>query len=290
VRFVFIAAEKAQYPVSLLCSLLDVSRSGYYAWCGRPPSQRAIADRELTEDIRSIHEYSERRYGSPRIHEELGANETRVGRKRVARLMKEGGMSARIKRRFVKTTDSNHDFPIAPNILQREFTAAAPNEIWVGDITYLDTREGWLYLAVLIDLYSRRVVGWAMSERIDTALAMGALNMALAQRKPARGLTHHTDRGCQYASHEYRRLLRDIGAKCSMSRKGDCWDNAVAESFFASLRKELTNRVDFLSRDAARSNVFEYIEAFYNRIRRHSTINYLSPNDFENGATKPQAA
>jgi len=290
VRFAFITAEKAQYPVSLLCSLLEVSRSGYYAWCVRPPSQRAIADHELTEDIRNIHESSEQRYGSPRIHEELAANDTHVGRKRVARLMKENGLSARIKRRFVKTTDSNHDFPIAPNLLQRDFTADAPNEIWVGDITYLDTREGWLYLAVLIDLYSRRVVGWAMSERIDTALAMGALNMALARRKPRRGLVHHTDRGCQYASHEYRRLLRDIGAECSMSRKGDCWDNAVAESFFASLRKELTNRVDFHNRDAARSVVFEYIEAFYNRVRRHSTINYQSPNDFERELSGAHAA
>ena len=289
-RFAFITAEKAQYPVSLLCSLLEVSRSGYYAWCVRPPSRRAIADRALTEEIRSIHEWSQRRYGSPRIHEELGANDTHVGRKRVARLMSENGLSARTKRRFVKTTDSKHDFPIAPNLLQRDFTADAPNEIWVGDITYLDTREGWLYLAVLIDLYSRRVVGWAMSERIDTALAMGALNMALARRKTRRGLIHHTDRGCQYASHEYRRLLRDIGAKCSMSRKGDCWDNAVAESFFASLRKELTNRVDFPGRDAARSSVFEYIEAFYNRVRRHSTINYHSPNDFERELSNTHAA
>jgi putative transposase len=290
VRFAFVAAEKAQYPVNLLCAVLDVSRSGYYAWCVRPPSERAIADRELTEEIRNIHEASEQRYGSPRIHEELGANDTHVSRKRVARLMREGGISARTKRRFVKTTDSKHDFPIAPNLLQRDFTADAPNETWVGDITYLDTREGWLYLAVLIDLYSRRVVGWAMSERIDTALAMGALNMALAQRKPQRGLVHHTDRGCQYASHEYRRLLRGIGAECSMSRKGDCWDNAVAESFFASLRKELTNRVDFLTRDAARSNVFEYIEAFYNRVRRHSTISYKSPNDFEREPSNVHAA
>ena len=289
-RFAFITAEKAQYPVSLLCSLLEVSRSGYYAWCVRPPSQRAISDGVLTEEIRNIHESSQQRYGSPRIHEELGANDTHVGRKRVARLMKENCLSARIKRRFVKTTDSKHDFPIAPNLLERDFTADAPNEIWVGDITYLDTREGWLYLAVLIDLYSRRVVGWAMSERIDTALAMGALNMALARRKPQRGLIHHTDRGCQYASHEYRRLLRGIGAECSMSRKGDCWDNAVAESFFASLRKELTNRVDFHSRDAARSNVFEYIEAFYNRVRRHSTIKYQSPNDFERELSDAHAA
>jgi putative transposase len=290
VKFAFISTEKARYSVSLLCSVLDVSRSGYYAWCARPPSQRAIEDGDLAEDIRNIHDASKQRYGSPRIHEELAARDTRVGRKRVARLMKENGLSARIKRRFVKTTDSKHDFPVAPNLLQRDFTADAPNEVWVGDITYLDTREGWLYLAVLIDLYSRRVVGWAMSERIDTALAMGALNMALARRNPRRGLIHHTDRGCQYASHEYRRQLRSIGAECSMSRKGDCWDNAVAESFFASLRKELTNRVVFLSRDAARSNVFEYIEAFYNRVRRHSTINYQSPNDFERGPSKTHAA
>jgi len=290
VRFVFIAQEKANYPVTVLCALLEVSCSGYYAWRRRPPSRRAIADRALTAEIREIHERSERRYGSPRIHEELGANETHVGRKRVARLMREDGICVRTKRRFVKTTDSKHDFPIAPNVLERDFTADAPNEIWVGDITYLDTRQGWLYLAVLIDLYSRRVVGWAMSEHIDTALVMSALNMALAQRKPARGLIHHTDRGSQYASHDHRKALRDIGAECSMSRKGDCWDNAVAESFFASLRKELTNRVIFLSRDAARSKVFEYIEAFYNRVRRHSTINYQSPIDFELGLSKSRAA
>jgi transposase InsO family protein len=287
---VFVEAERALYAVGLLCSLLAVSRSGYYAWRGRPASQRAIADRALTAEIRVIHERSQRRYGSPRVHEELGANDMRVGRKRVARLMKEDGISARTKRRFVKTTDSKHDFPIAPNLLQRNFTADAPNEIWVGDITYLDTQQGWLYLAVLIDLYSRRVVGWAMSEHIDTALVMSALSMALTLRRPARGLIHHTDRGSQYASHDYRRALRDIGAECSMSRKGDCWDNAVAESFFASLRKELTNRVTFVSRDAARSHVFEYIEAFYNRVRRHSTIDYRSPINFELAASTSQAA
>jgi putative transposase len=290
VRFVFVEAERALYPVGLLCVLLAVSRSGYYAWRGRPASQRAVADRALTAEIRVIHERSRRRYGSPRVHEELGANDMRVGRKRVARLMKEDGISARAKRRFVKTTDSKHDFPIAPNLLERNFTANAPNAIWVGDITYLDTQQGWLYLAVLIDLYSRRVVGWAMSEHIDTALVMSALSMAVTKRKPARGLIHHTDRGSQYASHDHRRALRDIGAECSMSRKGDCWDNAVAESFFASLRKELTNRVTFLTRDAARSSVFEYIEAFYNRVRRHSTINYRSPINFELAASTSQAA
>ena len=241
-KFAFISAEKARYSVSLLCSVLDVSRSGYYAWCTRPPSQRAIEDAELAEDIRNIHDSSKQRYGSPRIHEELTANDVRVGRKRVARLMKERGLSARIKQRFVKTTDSKHDFPVAPNLLERDFTADAPNEVWVGDITYLDTREGWLYLAVLIDLYSRRVVGWAMSERIDTALAMGALNMALARRNPPRGLIHHTDRGCQYASHEYRRQLRGIGAECSMSRKGDCWDNGVPRTRRGDASQEMRER------------------------------------------------
>ena len=289
-KYVFIAAEKASYPVSLMCSALEVSRSGYYAWCGRSPSARAQSDRELTAEIRSIHEISERRYGSPRIHEELAANDTHVGRKRVARLMHEDGISARTKRRFVKTTDSNHDLAIAPNLLKRDFFSSAPNKVWVGDITYLDTHQGWLYLAVLIDLFSRRVVGWAMSESIDTALVMSALNMAVAQRSPARDLIVHSDRGSQYASHDHRKALRGIGAKCSMSRKGDCWDNAVAESFFASLRKELTNRVTFLTRDAARSQVFEYIEAFYNRARRHSTINYQSPVNFELSASKAHAA
>jgi putative transposase len=290
VRYVFIAAEKATFPVSVMCSVLEVSRSGYYAWCGRSPSARVQRDRELTAEIRSIHEISERRYGSPRIHEELAANDTHVGRKRVARLMHEDGISARAKRRFVKTTDSNHDLAIAPNLIKRNFYSSAPNKVWVGDITYLDTRQGWLYLAVLIDLFSRRVVGWAMSESIDTALVMSALNMAVVQRSPARDLIVHSDRGSQYASHEHRKVLRGMGVKCSMSRKGDCWDNAVAESFFASLRKELTNRVTFLTRDAARSQIFEYIEAFYNRARRHSTINYQSPVNFELSASKAHAA
>ena len=289
-KYVFIAAEKAAYPVSLMCSALDVSRSGYYAWRGRLPSARAQRDRELTAEIRSIHERSERRYGSPRIHEELAANDMHVGRKRVARLMHEDGISARTKRRFVKTTDSNHDLAIAPNLLKRNFSSSAPNKVWVGDITYLDTHQGWLYLAVLIDLFSRRVVGWAMSESIDTALVMSALNMAVAQRAPARGLIVHSDRGSQYASHDHRKALRGIGAKCSMSRKGDCWDNAVAESLFASLRKELTDRVTSLTRDAARSQVFEYIEAFNNRARRHSTIKYQSPINFELGASRAHAA
>jgi putative transposase len=193
--------------------------------------------------------------------QELVANDTHVSRKRVARLMKESGIFVRTKRPFVKTTDSKHDFPIAPNLLARNLSTDAPNKVWVGDIAYLDTHQGWLYLAVLIDLFSRRMVGWAMSEHIDTALVMSALNMAVAQRKPERRLIHHTDRGRQYASHDHRRALRDFGAKCSMSRKGDCWDNAVAESFFASLRKELTKRATFVSRDAARCQVFEYIEA-----------------------------
>jgi putative transposase len=287
-RFAFIEAEKANYSVDLMCSVLEVSRSGYYAWIGREPSQRVLADLDLSKKIGAIYEGSQGRYGSPRIHKELEANNMLVGRKRVARLMKEGGLCALFKRRFVKTTDSNHDFPIAPNHLERDFTAPAPDTVWVGDITYIDTHEGWLYLAVLIDLYSRRVVGWSMSEHIDTALVTSAFDMAVAQRKPTRGLIHHTDRGSQYASHAYRKALRDIGAQCSMSRKGDCWDNAVAESFFASLRKELTDRVIFLDRNAARSDVFEYIEGFYNRVRRHSTINYLSPVDFESGTLSTQ--
>ncbi len=289
-RFAFIRAEEASYPVSLLCSMLEVSRSGYYAWCDRPLSKRAEADRALAAEIIDIHARSKQRYGSPRIHEELIDNNTRVSRKRVARVMRDNGISAQIKPRFVKTTDSNHEFPIAPNLLERNFTTDAPNKAWVGDITYVRTLQGWLYLAVLIDLFSRRVVGWAMSERIDTALVTSALHMAVAQRKPARGLIHHTDRGSQYAAHDHRNALKDIGAECSMSRKGDCWDNAVAESFFASLRKELTNRVVFTNPDVARTHVFEYIEAFYNRERRHSTIGYKSPVSFEKQMSKAQAA
>ena len=264
-----------------MCRVLGVSRSGYYAWEARKPSERAREDEAIGAEIRAVHAKSRGRYGSPRVHAALRAKGRRVARKRVERLMREAGLRARRKRRFRRTTDSAHSLPLAPNLLARDFTASAPNRAWVGDITYLWTAQGWLYLAVLIDLFSRRVVGWALSERIDEQLALDALNMALHTRRPPRGLVHHTDRGSQYASRAYRAVLRAAGIRRSMSRKGDCWDNAVAESFFAALKEELVEDVETLTRAEARKVVFEYIESFYNRERLHSTNAYTSPVNFE---------
>lgn len=280
-KFAFIRAEKAHFPLTVLCDVLDVSRSGFYAFCARGPSARAERDAVLSEDIRRIHLESESRYGSPRVHAELAVQGEQVSRKRVTRLMREQGLAGKRRRRFKCTTDSKHTLPIAPNLLNRDFTAEQPNTAWVGDTTFVWTHEGWLYLAVILDLFSRRVVGWAMSEHNDSDLVIRAFQMAYAQRRPSPGLIYHSDRGSTYASHAYRRCLDEVGCVPSMSRKGDCWDNAVAESFFATLRKELTNDLSYLSRGSARSSIFEFIEAFYNRKRRHSTIKYQTPQEFE---------
>jgi putative transposase len=284
VRFGFIQAEKASYPTRVLCRVLAVSCSGFYAWCRRGASARAREDAVLKVAVRAAHGASGKRYGSPRIHAELKASDHRVARKRVARLMREEGIAGQRKRRFRVTTDSRHSHPIAPNVLKRNFTAPAPNKVWVADITYIWTREGWTYLAALLDLHSRRVVGWSMDSRLDRSLALDALRMALKTRRPEPGLVHHSDRGVQYASADYRRQLRRHGMVCSMSRKGDCWDNAVAESFFSTLKAELVHRTDFVSRSHARAAVFEYIEGFYNRRRRHSALGYISPVEHEAAA------
>ena len=238
----------------------------------------------MAEEIRSIHQTSRRTYGSPRVHEELKAQGKRHGEKRIARLMRDSGIRAKTRRRFRVTTDSRHGHPVAPNQLDRQFAVArgeAPNRVWVGDITYLPTREGWLYLAVVLDLGSRRVIGWAMRHTLDGALTRDALTMALISRQPGRGVLHHTDRGSQYAAGDYRALLTAHGMECSMSRVGDCWDNAVAESFFATLKRELADDCDWQKRDEARTAVFEYIEVWYNRQRRHSSLGYLSPAAYE---------
>jgi putative transposase len=235
VRFAFIAAEKAAVPVRLLCRTLQVSRAGVYAWQTRPPAARARADARLGLEIAAIHAESRQRYGRPRIHAELTDRGRGTGRKRVARLMRVRGLAARRRRRFRGTTQSRHPFPIAPNVLARQFERAAPDQAWVTDITYIPTGEGWLYLAVILDLCSRFAVGWAMSERITDDLTLEALGLALGRRRPPQGLLHHSDRGSQYASGDYQRLLAQHGIVCSMSRQGDCWDNAVAESFFATL-------------------------------------------------------
>jgi len=289
-RFRFIQAEKAIYPVRVLCRTLAVSCTGFYAWCQRGLSLRAREDAALKVEIRAAHAASGKRYGSPRIHADFKAGNRHVGRKRVARLMRQEGLEGQRKRRFRVTTDSRHSLPIAANLLNRDFTVSLPNKVWVSDITYIWTREGWLYLAAILDLFSRRVVGWSMDSHIDRDLALDALGMALATRRPEPGLVHHSDRGVQYASVDYQRQLQDHGIVCSMSRKGDCWDNAVAESFFSTLKAELVHRTDYVSRSQARASVFEYIEAFYNGRRRHSALGYLSPVEHEAAATRKMLA
>ncbi len=280
-RFRFIAAEKARFPIRLLCRTLHVSRAGFYAWRGRAPSSRAQADERLGVEIVAIHAQMRQRYGSPRIHAELVERGCRAGRKRVARLMRVHGLAARRRRRFRVTTQSRHPLPIAPNVLARQFQRPEPDQAWVTDITYIPTGEGWLYLAVILDLCSRFAVGWAMNDRITDDLTLDALGMALARRRPAPGLLHHSDRGSQYASADYQRVLAQHEIVCSMSRRGDCWDNAVAESFFASLKVELVHDATWPTRTAARTELFEYLEVFYNGQRRHSALGYLSPRAFE---------
>ena len=289
-RFAFIQAEKASFPVALMCRILAVSRSGFYAFCQRPPAARTRQDEILTVAVAAIYAENHGRYGSPRVQLELRARGQRSGRKRIARLMRAQGLRACPKRRYRNTTDSRHSLAVSPNLLARCFAVAQPNTAWVTDITYLWTLQGWLYLAVIIDLFSRRIVGWSMSERIDRKLALDALKMALAQRHPARGLIHHSDRGSQYASGDYQQLLAQYGIRSSMSRRGDCWDNAVAESFFASLKKELVYQVQWRTRAQARTAIFQYLELFYNRRRRHSSLGYLSPMEFERRNHKRLAA
>jgi len=281
VKFAFIHAERSAHPIGLLCRVLGVSRAGYYAWRDRPESLRQQQNHHLTRQIQVVHARSKGRYGAPRVHAELQAQGVVCGRQRVARLMRTAGLHGKGKRKYRVTTRSDHDHSLAQNVLARQFEVSEPNAVWAGDLTYLPTKEGWLYLAVLIDLYSRRVVGWAMDERITTALPLAALEMACKGRRPAPGLVHHSDRGSQYASWAYQRALRRMGAVPSMSRKGDCWDNAVVESFFASLKRELLDGRVFASRVQARLEVFEYIEVFFNRQRRHSTLGFLAPVVFE---------
>ena len=280
-KFGFIAAEKVAFPIVVLCRVLGVSPSGYYASQARPVSPHARRDGVLAEQIATVHRASKRRYGSPRVYADLKASGVRVGRKRVARLMREKRLVALCRRRYRTTTDSKHSFPIAPNLLERDFTAHGPDESWVTDITFIWTRQGWLYLAVILDVFSRRVVGWATGQHVDRHLALAALDMALAKRCPRRGLVHHSDRGSTYASRDYRGALRSWGIKCSMSRKGDCWDNAVAESFFATLKREMEEIDSLESWAAANLSIGEYIDGFYNPQRRHSALNYCSPIEFE---------
>ena len=300
--YAFIRTHASEYPVTRMCEVLGVSKAGYYAWRKRPESQRARADLRLMVRIRAVHRKSRRSYGSPRVHAELRAEGVHCGRKRVERLMREDGLRAK-KRRFRCTTDSDHAHPIHPSeasecsqlhLLERRFSVHEVDgidRVWVSDITYVPTREGWLYLAVVLDLKSRAVVGWAMKNTLAASLASDALIMALWRRKPGRDLLHHSDRGVQYASGEYQAILREHGITCSMSRKGDCWDNAVAESFFATLEWELIQESDWHTHEEAKRAIFDYIEVWYNRQRRHSSLGYQTPAEYEAElALTPRAA
>lgn len=269
------------WPLGVMCRSLGVARSAYFQWRHHPHSPRTDADQALTRRIREVHAQSRGTYGSPRVYRELRGAGAVVARKRVERLMRTAGIRGLPRRRHVVTTDSDPRLPVAPDLLQQDFTAPGPDRRWVGDITYIPTQQGWLYLAVIMDLYSRRIVGWSMRDDLSTELALGALDLALATRQPAAGLVHHSDRGCQYASHRYRQRLAQHGILPSMSRKGCCYDNAAMESFFHTLKVESVRGQVFQTRDLARAALFEYIAVFYNRHRRHSAIGYLTPEQFE---------
>lgn len=278
----FIAAEKANYPVSLMSRVLGVNRTAFHRWEGRAPSQRALEDAFLTERIRKIHGDKRGVYGSPRIHAELRmAHGVRVSEKRVERLMREAGISGLIEKKRGRTTIRVPGVRVADDLVRRNFRPAAPNVLWVADITYLSTWQGWLYLAAVQDAFSRAIVGWSMADHMRAELVVDALQMGLARRKPDAGLIHHSDQGSQYVSLAFGQQARDAGIAMSMGSKGDCFDNAAAESFFATLKKELVHRHSWPSRQKLRSAVFDYIESFYNRERRHSTLGYLSPEEFE---------
>jgi transposase InsO family protein len=281
VKFRFIVAEKVNHPVRSLCRVLSVSRSGFYAWERREESTRAKEDRRLKERIRELHRDSRGTYGSPRIHQQLKQEEAGIGRRRTARLMREDAIWGKPLRRYVVTTDSAHDHPVAPNLLDRCFSSSEPDRVWVSDITYVLTTEGWLYLAVVLDLFSRRVVGWAMANHLRSELVIRALEMAVEQRQPAPGLLFHSDRGVQYTSSAFQQRLAAHGMRCSMSRLGNCWDNAPAESFFRTLKVEGLPDKPCANRKAAELTVFEFIEGFYNRRRLHSSLGYVSPAVYE---------
>jgi putative transposase len=283
-KYEFIAEHRQEYPISTMCRVLEVAVSGFYAWLHRMPSQRSQQNTGLGERITCLYYANRQVYGSPRIHAALRSEGQACGRRRVARLMRERGLSAKPRKHRTRTTDSQHAQPVAPNVLNREFTASAPNTKWVTDITAIWTAQGWLYLAVVLDLFSRRVVGWAMDAHRDESLVEQAARMALAQRQPEPGLLHHSDRGSQYTAASYQQLLDQYGIIMSMSRKGDCYDNALMESFFGTLKSECVDRQSFASRAQARQVIFEYLEVFYNRQRLHSSLGYVSPVTYEQQA------
>jgi putative transposase len=282
VKFSFIQEHLCSFPIRKVCQVLEVSRSGYYAWLERPESARARRREELVVKVKAVHEETRGVYGSPRVHRALVAQGESICENTVARVMRQYEIRARTKRKFVPaTTDSNHLCPVADNVLDRQFSAPLPNLKWAVDITYIPTDEGWLYLAGVIDLCSRKIVGWSMAEHMRTELVADALSMAIVHRSPGEGLLHHSDRGVQYASEDYLYLLQSHGMNPSMSGKGDCWDNAAMESFWATLKNELVHHEHYTTREQARQSIFEYIEVFYNRKRLHSSLGYLSPEAFE---------
>jgi putative transposase len=280
--FRFIEDHRDTYPVRLMCAVLEVSPAGYYAWRERPVSARATSNSTLLAEIRQVHHDSGQRYGSPRVHAALRTQGRGASRGRIERLMRRYGIRAIMARpRRVRTTDSRHDLPIAPNLIARDFTAAAPNRVWLADITYIPTAEGWLYLAAVMDLFSRKIVGWAMRNHMQVELTSSALTMAVRQQRPGAGLIHHSDRGVQYASRQYRAALAAAGVTASMSRKADCYDNAPMESFFHTLKTELVHHRDYKTRAEAQRDIFAFIEGFYNRTRLHSAIGYIAPTEME---------
>lgn len=291
-RYSWIKKERKSYPLTLLCRVLQVSTSGYYDWLGRKPSAQQQRRAAIGQAAAQSYFESHRIYGYRKVWEDLTEQNIACCEETVRRALQDLGLFSRLKRKFVVTTDSKHPYPITENLLARDFTATAPNQKWLTDITYVLTREGWLYLAAVLDVYSRKIVGWATSERIDTELVKSALRMATTQRLPEPGLLHHSDRGSQYASDDYQQALDDLEMVCSMSRKGDCWDNAMMESFFASLKTEWVYNEDYQTREEAKQSLFKYIEMFYHRKRRHEALGYVSPVEFErrNELTQNQVA
>jgi putative transposase len=289
--FRFIAATKAEHSIQIMCRVLEVSRSGFHAWARREPSARAVADAALSGRIAEIHADSLKTYGSPRVHAELRLEDgVRIGRKRVERLMRNAGLAGQLKRRRGKTTIAVQGVRTAPDLVERDFNPTEPNRLWAADITYIRTWEGWLYLASVMDCYSRRIVGWALADHLRAELVVDALEMAVARRRPDVGLVHHSDRGSQFTSLIFTRRCRSVGIDISMGSRGDCFDNAVLESFHASLKKDLIYRRSWPTKAEARTAVFGYIESFYNRRRRHSTLGMLSPMEFEKGTLRTAGA
>lgn len=280
-RFRFVAENRGTFKVGRICDIVGVSRSGFYAWLRRPESPRKAENQQLVTKIRLIHGQSRKSYGAPRIHRELKEQGVPCSKNRVARLMRREGIKAKTPRKFKATTDSKHNLPVAPNLLDQRFDIIEPNKVWLADITYVATEEGWLYLAGIMDLGSRRIIGWSMDKQMSRTLTIEALRMALGTRADVQGVMHHSDRGSQYASEDYQKLLRSEGMICSMSRKGNCYDNAVMESFFGTIKTECLYDFRFRSREEARRIIFDYIEIFYNRQRRHSALDYVSPCNYE---------